>query len=55
MERPLLTVEQFFKEHAAALQMKLLTDACDLKRVIREPTVNRPGLALSGFTRYFCG
>jgi len=53
MERPLLTVEQFFKEHAAALQMKLLTDACDLKRVIREPTVNRPGLALSGFTRYF--
>jgi HPr kinase/phosphorylase len=53
MERPLLTVEQFFKEHAAALQMKLLTEVCDLKRVIREPTVNRPGLALSGFTRYF--
>ena len=25
----------------------------DLKRIIREPTVNRPGLALSGFTRYF--
>ena len=24
-----------------------------LKRVIREPTVNRPGLALAGFTRYF--
>ena len=53
MERPSLTVEQFFKEHAAPLQMKLLADACDLKRLIREPTVNRPGLALSGFTRYF--
>jgi HPr kinase/phosphorylase len=53
MERPSLTVEQFFKEHAAPLQMKLLADACDLKRIIREPTVNRPGLALSGFTRYF--
>jgi HPr kinase/phosphorylase len=53
MERPSLTVEQFFKENAAPLQMKLLTDAADLKRVIREPTVNRPGLALSGFTRYF--
>jgi len=53
MERPLLTVEQFFKEHATTLQMKLLTDVCDLKRAIREPTVNRPGLALSGFTRYF--
>ena len=24
-----------------------------LKRIIREPTVNRPGLALTGFTRYF--
>jgi HPr kinase/phosphorylase len=53
MERPSLTVEQFFKEHAAPLQMKLLTEGCNLKRVIREPTVNRPGLALSGFTRYF--
>jgi HPr kinase/phosphorylase len=53
MERPSLTVEQFFKEHAAPLQMKLLTESCDLKRLIREPTVNRPGLALSGFTRYF--
>jgi len=53
MERPALTVEQFFKEHAAELQMKLLTEDCDLKRAIREPTVNRPGLALSGFTRYF--
>ena len=53
MERPTLTVEQFYKENAAALQMKLLTEKSYLKRVIREPTVNRPGLALSGFTRYF--
>ena len=53
MERQSVTVEQFFKEHAGPLQMKQLTETCDLKRVIREPTVNRPGLALSGFTRYF--
>ena len=53
MERQSVTVEQFFKEHAEPLQMKLLSGECDLKRVIREPTVNRPGLALSGFTRYF--
>ncbi len=53
MDRPSLTVEQFFKENAGPLQIKLLSDACDLKRLIREPTVNRPGLALSGFTRYF--
>jgi HPr kinase/phosphorylase len=53
MDRPSLTVDQFYKAHAGALQMKLLTETCDLKRIIREPTVNRPGLALSGFTRYF--
>jgi HPr kinase/phosphorylase len=53
MPRPSVTVEQFFKEHAAALQLRLLAGARGLKRVIREPTVNRPGLALSGFTQYF--
>ncbi|MDR3457841.1 MAG: HPr(Ser) kinase/phosphatase [Verrucomicrobiae bacterium] len=53
MERPSVTVEQFFKEQAEPLQMRLLSPDTDLKRVIREPTVNRPGLALSGFTRYF--
>jgi HPr kinase/phosphorylase len=53
MERPSVTVEQFFKEHAASLQMKLVAGEDKLKRIIREPTVNRPGLALSGFTRYF--
>jgi HPr kinase/phosphorylase len=53
MERPSVTVGQFFKEHGAALEMKLLEGEAGLNRVIREPTVNRPGLALSGFTRYF--
>jgi len=53
MERQAVTVEQFFKEQAGPLQMRLLSGDTDLKRVIREPTVNRPGLALSGFTRYF--
>ncbi len=33
--------------------MRLLAGETKLKRIIREPTVNRPGLALSGFTRYF--
>jgi len=51
--RPSITVERFFKEYAAALQMRLLADGHGLHRVIREPTVNRPGLVLSGFTRYF--
>jgi HPr kinase/phosphorylase len=53
MAQSSITVEQFFKEHGVALQMRLLSDAADLRRIIREPTVNRPGLALSGFTQYF--
>jgi len=53
MARPSLTVEQFFKEHAASLQMRLMAGNGGMRRIIREPTVNRPGLALSGFTHYF--
>ncbi|MBU6411059.1 MAG: HPr(Ser) kinase/phosphatase [Verrucomicrobia bacterium] len=48
-----VTVEQFYREHTEALQMRLLAGEKQLDRLIREPTVNRPGLALSGFTRYF--
>jgi HPr kinase/phosphorylase len=53
MARQPVTVELFYKEHAAALQMRSLTGESGFKRIIREPTVNRPGLALSGFKRYF--
>ena len=53
MAHPSITVEKFFNDHGTALNMRLLSDGADLNRVIREPTVNRPGLALSGFTQYF--
>ena len=53
MQHQSVTVEQFYREQGAALQMRLLSGETSLKRVIREPTVNRPGLALCGFTRYF--
>src|SRR5271170_3296081 len=53
MPQSSITVEQFFSEHGAALQMRQLSGDGNLKRAIREPTVNRPGLALSGFTQYF--
>jgi HPr kinase/phosphorylase len=53
MQHETVTVEQFYGDHAEALEMKLLGGEGNLKRIIREPTVNRPGLALSGFTRYF--
>jgi hypothetical protein len=53
MERPPVTVAQFFTEHARPLELKVVAGESLLARIIREPTVNRPGLALSGFTRYF--
>lgn len=53
MQRDPLTVERFYAEHAAPLELNLVAGASGLKRAIREPTVNRPGLVLSGFTRYF--
>ena len=53
MKRDVVTVEKFYKEQSAALELKLVAGTRGLSRVIREPTVNRPGLALSGFTKYF--
>ena len=53
MDSQHVTVGQFHRDHGAALEMKLLAGEPRLDRIIREPTVNRPGLALSGFTRYF--
>ena len=53
MQRDLVTVEQFYNKHAEALKVKLVAGAAGLRRFIREPTVNRPGLALAGFTKYF--
>lgn len=48
-----VTVRRLYEEHASSLQLQHLEGTGDLDRVIREPTVNRPGLVLSGFTRYF--
>src|SRR3954468_14742902 len=53
MQRDINTVERFYTDQASALGLKLLAGAKGLKRLIREPTVNRPGLALAGFTKYF--
>jgi HPr kinase/phosphorylase len=53
MQRDTVTVEGFYTRHADALQLRLVAGANGLKRIIREPTVNRPGLALAGFTKYF--
>ena len=43
-------VDGFHKEHAKALQLKLEGSQAGFGRRIREPTINRPGLALAGST-----
>jgi len=53
MTRDTVTVERFYTDQADALGLKLMAGAHGLKRTIREPTVNRPGLIMAGFTRYF--
>src|SRR5919197_5386341 len=50
---PIVTVESFYNRHAEKLQMKLEGPGVGFHRKIREPTINRPGLALSGFYTYF--
>jgi HPr kinase/phosphorylase len=55
MQRQTITVERFYTDHASPLGLKLVAGAGGLKRIIREPTVNRPGLALAGYTKYFAG
>ena len=52
-KQPALTVGEFFTRHSEALEMKLLGSDAGFARRIREPTVNRPGLALAGFFTYF--
>lgn len=53
VQTPQVTVEEFIREHGERLELRLISKADGLKRVIREPTLNRPGLALAGHTRYF--
>jgi HPr kinase/phosphorylase len=53
MLRDPVTVERFYTEKSSALELQLVAGAAGLKRIIREPTVNRPGLALAGFHQYF--
>lgn len=53
VRRPVITVGEFYTRHSEALQIKLAGPAVGFERKIREPTINRPGLALSGFYNYF--
>ncbi len=50
---PVETVESFYTAYAAKLGLKLEGPRVGFERKIREPTINRPGLALAGFYNYF--
>lgn len=48
-----ISVEKFFTAHASTLGLKLLGEQVGFDRLISEPAMNRPGLALAGFFSYF--
>ena len=48
-----VSVGDFYRQHGADLEMDLVAGQDGLARTIREPTINRPGLALSGHYSYF--
>ena len=48
-----MTVREFLETNKDTLRLKLLGSEVGFDRKILEPSVNRPGLALSGFFTYF--
>ena len=50
---PTLGIGDFYARHSEALQLSLVGSQIGFERRIREPTINRPGLALAGFYSYF--
>ena len=48
-----IAVKDFYESNQASLKLKLLGTDTGFGRKIWEPSVNRPGLALSGFFTYF--
>lgn len=48
-----IKVGDFFERHHESLSMELVGSDAGYTREILEPTINRPGLALSGFYKYF--
>jgi len=48
-----ITVGEFIERHGSELDLELVGQEVGFDRPISEYTVNRPGLALSGFLTYF--
>jgi len=48
-----ITVQEFLERHGDDLNLSIDHPVIGLERIIEEPAVNRPGLALAGFFDYF--
>jgi len=48
-----ITVAHFYETYRDKLQLELVTGGSGLHRLIREGSINRPSLALTGFFKYF--
>ena len=48
-----ITVAHFYESYRQKLKLELVTGEQGLHRIIRESTINRPALALTGFFKYF--
>ncbi len=48
-----ITVSHFYDTYREKLKMELVTGDAGLHRLIREGSINRPSLALTGFFKYF--
>lgn len=46
-------VARFYENYRGTLEMQLLNSPLGMSRPILQPAINRPGLALAGFTGYF--
>ena len=53
MKTDIVTVDKFYRAHAEQLKLELVAGKEGLSRVVLESSVNRPGLILAGFTKYF--
>ena len=48
-----ISVAHFFETYGAKLKLELITGREGMHRLIHEPAINRPALALTGFFKYF--
>src|SRR4051794_18213440 len=48
-----ITVAHFYETYREKLKMELVTGETGLHRLVREGSINRPSLALTGFFKYF--